>query len=111
MGICTVTTKRRNMNLGSVHGVVADVAMSASYATGGDTLTIASLGLQTLEALIIPGTSSVLGHTLAPIHGATIKTDPLIFARDVGTGAQVSNTTDLSTMTFRVLAVGEYAGG
>jgi hypothetical protein len=111
MGTCAVTIKRRQMNLGSVKGVVADVAMSGSYIAGGDTLTIASLGLTTLEQLIMPGTSSILGHTLAPVLGATVKTDPLIFARDVGTGAQVANAVDLSTMVFRVIAIGDYSGG
>lgn len=110
MGTCTVTLKRKNVNLGSMHGVIADVALSSSYATGGDTLTIASLGLQTLEALIVPAAGSVLGHVIAPIHGTTIKTDPLIFARDVVTGAQVTNAFDASTEIFRVLAIGEFAG-
>lgn len=110
MGTCTVTIKRRNVNLGSVHGVIADVAMSNSYATGGDTLTIASLGLQSLEMLIVPEGGSVLGHVIQPVHGSTIKTDPLLFARDVATGSQVTAATDLSTEVFRVLAIGEFAG-
>lgn len=110
MGTCTVTKKRSSANIGSFHAVIADVALSTTYAAGGDTLTIASLGLQTLEALIVPAAGSVLGHVLAPVHGSTVKTDPLIFARDVISGTQVTTGSDFSTEVFRVIAIGEYAG-
>lgn len=107
MGNCTATIKR-SFSEGPMKKVIADLAMSTSYATGGDTVPLSIFGLSSIELLNICGaSSSVTGHTLAVLHGATPLTAPKIFARDVGTGAEVTNATNVATMVVRVEASGE----
>jgi hypothetical protein len=107
VGNCTGTIKRV-YNEGPMKQTIVDLSMSGSYATGGDTVPLSVLGLTTVEYLnLCAGTSNTLGHPLAVIHGATPQTAPKIFARDVGTGAEVANATNLSTMVVRVIASGE----
>lgn len=108
MGNCTATIQR-SFSEGPMKKVIADLALSSSYATGGDTVPLSVLGLQTVEILNISGSSSgvALFHPLMVIHGATNRTAPKIMARDVATGAEVTNTQNLSTLVVRVEAKGE----
>jgi hypothetical protein len=108
MGNCTATIKR-TFSEGPMKKVIADLALSTSYAAGGDTVPLSVLGLQTVEMLSISGSTSpaALFHTLSVLHGATNQTAPKIMARDVGTGAEVTAATNLSTMVVRVEAQGE----
>src|SRR6266566_2319765 len=109
MGNVTVTVKRVFSD-GPMKTVIADLAMSSSYATGGDTVPLASLGLGTIEALDLTTSTSgaALFHPLMVIHGATNKIAPLIMARDVAAGTQIGNAVDLSSMTgIRCVARGE----
>jgi hypothetical protein len=114
MGTCSVTIKKRDVGIGDHVEVTADVTMSASYATSGDTLTLASLGLKTLRALLI--CSNAKGYNLEVNHGATEVTNPLIIAYQgdntnaaAAPGIQVPNATSLATVTFRVIAKGDHA--
>ena len=110
MGTCAVAIKKRDVGIGDHVEVTADVTLSSSYATGGDTLTLASLGLKTLRALIL--CSSVAPATtrpLAVVHGATEVTDPKIMAMVVATGIEETAATNLSTTIVRVVAKGDHA--
>jgi hypothetical protein len=107
MGNCTATVKRVYSE-GPYKEVIADIAMSTSYATGGDTLPLSALGLGSCDVVnLCAGAGAVLGHALAVIHGATPGTAPKIFARDVATGTEVSNATPLQTEIVRCIAKGE----
>lgn len=110
MGTCSVTIKKRDAGIGDHVEVTADVALSTSYATGGDTLTLSSLGLKTLRSLIL--CSSVAPATtrpLAVVHGATEVTDPKIMAMVVATGIEETAAVNVSTSIVRVVAKGDHA--
>ena len=59
MGAITVVVLRREM-VGYSSLVVGTMAMSASYAANGDTFTLANLGLETLDTLIIGSSEGYL---------------------------------------------------
>jgi hypothetical protein len=100
----------RTWSDGPVKMVIADLSMSSSYATGGDTVPLSALGLSSLEALDLTSNTSgaALFHPLIVIHGANNRTAPKIMARDVAAGTEIANATNLSTMTgIRCIARGE----
>lgn len=88
--------------------VTADITLSASYATGGDTITLPD-GFGTLRALFISPT--IKGGYHLTWDGGT--TTAKIIAYDLADstaaniGAQPSATTDLSTISVDVMAVFE----
>lgn len=107
MGNCTATILRAYSS-GPMKHVIADLTMSGSYATGGDTVPLSILGLANVEMLNISGASAgLVGHTLSVVHGATSRTAPKILARDVVTGTEVTAAQSLATMVVRVEAQGE----
>ena len=83
--------------------VPASFTMSASYATGGDTVTLPSdakgmelVAIDVLTPFPAPGTDRMFswnGDAAAPKIGAKV----------ISTGAEVANTTDLSATTLDVL--------
>jgi hypothetical protein len=112
MGTCAVAIKKRDGGIGDHVEVTADVTLSSSYATGGDTLKISDLGLKTLRSLIL--CSSIAPATtrpLAVVHGATEVVDPKIMAMVVATGIEETAATNLSTTIVRVVAKGDHAFG
>jgi hypothetical protein len=116
MGTCAVAIKKRDIGIGDHVEVTADVTLSASYATGGDTVTLASLGLKTLRSLILTSanTASAAGlQPLAVVHGASEVTDPKIMVGNAATPqAEVTAATNLSALAaFRVVAKGDHAFG
>lgn len=88
--------------------VIADITMSESYATGGDTITLPE-GLGTLRALFV--TPTIKGGYHLTWDGGT--TTAKIIAYDLADasaaniGAQPSATTDLSTISVDVMAIFE----
>ena len=113
MGTCTVAIKKRTGLSPTGQTVVADITLSASYATGGDTLTLASLGMKAVSAVVLTGSSPTSGVALAVVHGAAETTAPLIKAyQDVTPAAtaplpEVANATNLSTHTVRAVVYGD----
>lgn len=108
MGTCTVTPRRQTGVLPTGSGKVVDIALSSSYATGGDTVTLASLGVTRLQALqLCSSATSAAGHAVEVIHGATEATAPLLRVRDVATGAEISAATNLSAQTLRAIVYGD----
>lgn len=106
MGTCTVTIKKRDFSRAAKVATV-DIALSTSYATGGDTVNIKDCELDTLHALeLCAGATTPTGHALEVIHGATEKTAPLIRVRDVATGVEITAATNLSAQTVRARAYG-----
>lgn len=105
MGNCTVTVKKKSPVSPSGKTVIVDIALSSSYATGGDTVTLASLGLKRLSALMLQtGVSSPGGHALEVINGADEYTAPKIRARDVAAGTELANAGDRSAEKVRAIA-------
>lgn len=112
MGNIAVTVKKKGPLTPHGKMSVVDLNMSGSYATGGDSLlrsTLKALGLlvgNRLSAVILQsGALSPAGHALEVINGATEYTDPLIRARDVATGVEIPNTTNLSAQSVRALII------
>lgn len=111
MGTCTVAIKRRTglAPTGTVRTV--DITLSASYATGGDTLTPASLEMTTIDAVVLTGSSPTSGLALAVVHGATTKIkayqdNAVAAAAPLG---EVAAATNLSTHTVRAVVYGDLA--
>jgi hypothetical protein len=107
MGNCTVTFKRRTGVGATGNVVICDIALSGSYATGGDTVTLASLRMSSVQAVIISGVTTPGGHAIEVIHGAADTTAPLLRARDVATGTQLTNATDQSAQSVRAVVYGD----
>jgi hypothetical protein len=107
MGNCTVTLKRRTGLTTTGQGVIVDIALSTSYATGGDTVTLASLGMKSVAAIIANSQTTPAGHAVEIIHGAAETTAPLLRVRDVATGTQLTAATDNSAQSIRALVVGD----
>lgn len=109
MGNCTATIKRRTGLTPTGNTVIADIALSGSYATGGDTVPLSTLGMRSISALIISGPSTPGGHAIEVIHGAAETTAPLLRVRDVATGSELANASNNSAQSVRVLAIGDIA--
>lgn len=119
MGNVAVAIRRRTGLTPSGKCVIADLTLSSSYADGGDTVPLASLGLTTIDALVLSGASGVpsgggadvTGRVLQVVHGATDTTAPKIAAYVQGAGAgpltETAATTNLSTITVRAIAYGD----
>lgn len=113
MGNCTVAIKRRTGISTTGQTVIADVTMSASYATGGDTLLISDLGMKSVSAVILSGASPTSGVALSVVHGAAETTNPKIKAyQDVTPAAtapfaEVAAATNLSTHVVRAVVFGD----
>ncbi len=114
MGNCTVAIKKAAPGISGA-GVtkVVDITMSASYATGGDTVLLASLGLDSVDALVLTGNAA--GLALEVVHGATPSTAPKIkVSRDNSNATYLQNVafaepaaaTNFSTVVVRAIAYG-----
>lgn len=102
----TVTQVGSQHSVGDLRAVIADVAFDSSYPTGGEPLTAANLGLNTLEFVLVEpagGYAFEYDHANAKIIARYADYDA------VADGAliQVPDTTNLSTVTgVRVIAFG-----
>src|SRR3990172_4669530 len=111
MGNCTVAIKKRTGNAVSGKVIVADITMSTSYATGGDTVPLASLELSSIDVLMLSGNSG--GYTMEVVHGAAPTTAPKIkLYEDKVTAAspplsEEANATNVSTIVVRAIAYGD----
>ncbi len=109
MGTCAVSIKKRS-GLGPTGQVrIVDISLSASYATGGDTLTPGSCDLTTIDAVVLTGASPTSGVVLAVAHGATTKIkahqdNAVAGASPLGEVAAASNQ---STHTVRAVVYGD----
>lgn len=106
MGTCTVTTRKSTGLVPTGTGKIVDIALSASYAAGGDTVPLASLGVTRLQALNLCGSvTSPGGHPVEVIFGADEGTNPKLRARDVATGTEV--TGNQSAQSVRAIVYGD----
>jgi hypothetical protein len=104
MGNCTATIKKRTGVTPAGVAIVADLALSATYATGGDTVPLSLFGVPTIDAIIFCGGATTPGgHALEAIYAASPATAPKIRARDVATGAELTNGNDFSAQSVRVI--------
>lgn len=112
MGAVAVTNVRRGASVGRFKVVEADVALSASYATGGDTLSPQALGLRAIHQILIPShdlitgkpiTVAAAGNRALSLGGTT--TAPTVIARDAA-GTEVVAATNVSTNVRRVRFLG-----
>lgn len=114
MGNCSVVIKKAAPGVAAAGlAKVIDISMSASYATGGDTLTPAQCGLKNIDAVILAGASPTSGVVLAPVQPTSFGGNVLMKAyQDVTPAAtaplpEVAAATNLSTHTVRALVIGD----
>jgi len=113
MGNCTVTIKKRQGLLPTGRNAIVDIALSTSYATGGDTVPLSAFavvagGIRNINALMLSSSATTPGgHQVEVIHSATDGGAPLLRVRDVASGAEISNATNLSAQSVRALVVAD----
>ena len=108
MGNCTATIKKAAPGVAPAgQAKIVDIALSGSYATGGDTLLASSLGFKNVDAISLCGAAlSPAGHAVEVIYGAP-GVDPKLRIRDVATGSEISAATNLSAQSIRAIAYGD----
>jgi len=104
MGNCTATIKKKSPLTPAGRTVVADVALSTSYATNGDTVPISIFGLRRLSLLLANAHTTPGGHHVEVIHGADEYTAPKLRVRNVTTGAELGAASDNSAQSVRLIA-------
>lgn len=84
--------------------VVGVITLDSSYATGGEAVTLAQLGLNRLDYLMV---TAGIGY-LPTWDGSTSSPKVLVYRQTAATGAfvEVPSTTDMSATTVRFFAVG-----
>lgn len=103
----TVTAARKSV-FGDRRIVVADITWDSSYATGGESLTPAMLGLHALDLVLaeptVGGSSDVLAYVSAYNRG----TETLQLFNSAGDGDPLdeAGNDDVSTYTTRLIAIG-----
>jgi hypothetical protein len=109
MGTCTAVIRKRHVGVGAGVELIVDVNLSGSYATGGDTLTRASLGADSIQAIIpCSGGTTPGGHPLEYITPATETSNWLVRGRDAATGAELGNGSNQSAQSQRVIVKANY---
>lgn len=88
--------------------VTADLAPSASYATGGETLQAGLVGLSNIKNIssgMFTTSGTYLIYAIFDAEGLrpTVKLKFIVFA----TGAELANATDISAQRFRATVLGE----
>lgn len=76
MGTATVAIRKRTGITPTGSAVVADITLSSSYATGGETVPLSALGLKSIGCLVLSGGAA--GYVCEAVHGASEATDPKI---------------------------------
>jgi hypothetical protein len=111
MGTATVAIKKAAPGLaGAGVAKIVDITLSSSYATGGDTVTLTSLGMSSLDALMLTGNAA--GYACEVVHGATPTTDPKIrLWEDKATAAatplgEEAAATNVTSVVLRAIAYG-----
>lgn len=99
MGTIAVANLRQGVSDNKRY-VDADITMSASYATNGDTVPVATLGLKVVDEILVHGNNEGLSLVLGGTSQA-----PKVVAYDT-TETEVTNATDLSTRDFTVRFLG-----
>ena len=103
--MAAVATIKKKFKFGNGYCVVADVAMDSSYPTGGEAVSAEQLGLSALEFVL--GAPS--GGYVPEYDHASKKLKAYYGDNDNaadGPLAEVANATNLSAVTFRLMALG-----
>lgn len=93
-------------------GIAGTITMSASYATGGDTLTAATCGLGAIRKVIICGAGLVGSPATTAYLVTAVQAKPITLIQAFQAAAasnpftEVTATTNLSTVTFSVVVFG-----
>lgn len=108
MGNCTVTIKKKSPQRVAGRSALVSIALSSSYATGGDTIPRNTLGIgnNRLSHLMIAGHTTPSGHHVELIPGATEYADPKVRVRNVTTGAELGAASNNATESFLAEAIG-----
>lgn len=105
MGNCTGTLLKKNVRPTGRSSIVK-IALSSSYATGGDTVPLSILGIgNRLSALLGLSPTTPAGHAVEYIPAANEYTAPKLRVRDVATGAEIANATNLAAQSIIVEAL------
>jgi len=105
MGNCTAVIKKKNVRPYG-RSTIVQISLSSSYATNGDTVPLAILGIgNRLSALLGVGVTTPAGHAVEYIPAANEYTAPKLRVRDVASGAEISNATNLSAQSIVVEAI------
>lgn len=113
MGAVAVSNLSPGSTVGRFKAVEADVAFSASYATGGDTINPKALGLRAIHEVVVPSHHI---RTRKPTEAARLQSGlsvnlggttvaPTLLAYDAA-ATEVAAATNLSARTLRLRFLG-----
>ncbi len=112
MGNATITNSKRAATAGGKYVVECDLTLSASYATGGDTIPMNVLPLRRVDEILIPShdlvsrkaiTVAAAGNRALSLGGTS--SAPKVIAKDAA-GVEVVAATNVATNVRRVRFVG-----
>lgn len=97
---------RSHSSYKDLHVLRGQFTGSSSYATGGDTIPVATIGMKEIRQLLVDGTG-VLNNVsgLSVTLDATNPTAPKLLCWDAN-AVEVANLTNLSTRVFHVWLLG-----
>lgn len=93
-------------------GIGVTITMSASYATGGDTITAASVGLGAIRKIIVCGAGLVGSPATTAYLISPVQANPIVLIQAFQAAAasnpftEVTSTTNLNTVTFSAIVFG-----
>lgn len=100
MGNVAVTVLKKNQRP-SGRAAIVRITFSNSYATGGDTVQRSATGLgNRLTAILGGAVTTPAGHAVEYVPAANEYTDPKLRVRDVATGAEIANATNLTAQSI-----------
>ena len=103
MGACALTNRTDGVTADGKRYVECDTTLSSSYATGGDSVSLDTLGLKVVDAIHIVGTvGSAHGVEVRPV--VTSPTAPKVSAYP--TTSQASSGSDQSGVACRLRFIG-----
>ena len=100
MGACTFTITGQGV-LGRYRVVKGDLTFSDSYATGGDTLALTSVGLQEVRSLLVESNTQGASVVLDAANPSAPK-----FKLYTGDGTEATSTSDNDGITVPVWLLG-----
>lgn len=103
MGACTLANRTDGVTSDGKRWVEYDTTLSAAYATGGDTVSMNTLGLKVVDQIHIVGTvGSASGVEVRPV--TTDPVAPKVSAYP--TGSQAAAASDQSSVACRLRFIG-----
>ena len=113
MGACTIANRREGVSVDGLRVVEVDVTYSASYATGGDSISPSLLGLKEVRQILVPShklngmgaVANANSRTGKSVQLAGTASAPLLALYETA-NTEVANATNVSTVVHTIRFLG-----